>query len=182
MRIVIISDTHDNLSAVDKLSTYLSKLDAELMVHLGDYVSPFTLRKLLTTNVRFLGIFGNNDGDKVLMLKVLGASGEIHEPPTEVNIDGLRVLMMHGYGSRELTERFAHSLALSQHYDLIMFGHTHTPKIERVGNSVLLNPGALSGYLTEAPTLAFINTEEFELSLINANSGTVLMRSSFKVT
>lgn len=181
MRIMVISDTHDNLSIIDRLTSYASKLDVGLLLHLGDYVSPFTLRKILSTNIRFLGIFGNNDGDKVLMLKVLGSSGELYEPPVEVNVDSLRVLMMHGYGSKELTERFVGSLALSNYYDIVMYGHTHSSRVEKVGKTVILNPGALSGYLTELPTLALLNTDEFKLSIIDILSNSVIREFNFKI-
>ncbi|MEM4556432.1 MAG: metallophosphoesterase [Sulfolobales archaeon] len=181
LKVMIVSDTHDNLLIIDRLTSYASKLDVGLLLHLGDYVSPFTLRKILNTNIRFLGIFGNNDGDKVLMLKVLGTSGELYEPPVEVNIDSLKVLMIHGYGSKELTERFVNSLALSNYYDLIMYGHTHSPKVEKVGRTVILNPGALSGYLTELPTLALLNTDEFRLSIIDALSNSVVREFNFKI-
>lgn len=180
MRVVVVSDTHDNLLTIDKLGSYISKKqDIDLILHLGDYVSPFTLKKLLDLNVKLIGIFGNNDGDKISMLKVLGSLGELHEPPLELSVDYLKALMIHGYRSKELTEKLVNSLALSNYYDLIMFGHTHIPKIGKVGNTVILNPGALSGYLTNTPTLAIINTEEFNLLVIDVQSNVVV--DSFRI-
>ncbi|MCS7107988.1 MAG: metallophosphoesterase [Sulfolobales archaeon] len=184
MRVIIISDTHDNISLLDKLDTYITRLRIETLFHLGDYVSPFTLRKLLSilekSNVDFLGIFGNNDGDKVLMLKTLGNSGKLFEPPAEADIDYLKVLVLHGFGPKDLTDRFVNSLALSRYYDLIIYGHTHTPRIDRIDGTVVLNPGAFSGYLTESPTLAFLDTDERSLAIIDLHLSTVTKELIFK--
>ncbi len=171
MHIIVISDTHDNLAMIDRSSSLIFKLDPEMIIHLGDYVSPFTLRKILDLGIKFLGVFGNNDGDKLLLKFTLGGRGELHEPPYELSIDGLKFLLIHGFGSRELTNKLVNSIASGGEYDLLLYGHTHIPRLEKVGNTVILNPGTLSGYLSELPTLAYIDTRELIPRILNALTG-----------
>lgn len=159
---------------------YVSKLDIETLIHLGDYVSPFTLKNLLKvlekSSIKFLGIFGNNDGDKVLMMKTVTNLGQLSEPPVEIEIDRMKALILHGFGPKELTDRFVNSLALSGHYELIMYGHTHTPRAEIINNALVINPGAFSGYLAESPTLALLNTEERDLAIIDIQLNTIIKK------
>jgi len=45
MRIGLISDTHDNLTLVEKAVKQLNQENVELVLHAGDYTSPFTIAK-----------------------------------------------------------------------------------------------------------------------------------------
>lgn len=171
MKLLVISDTHDSLDMINRLSPYIMMLAPNMIIHLGDYVSLFTLKRLTSFNIRFLGVFGNNDGDKMLMLKSLSGSDAIYDQPYEVDIDGFRTLLLHGFGNRDLTERLVNYIAVGGIYHLILYGHTHAPRLELVGNTLILNPGTLAGYLSEGPTLAFINTDELSASILDLNSG-----------
>jgi len=42
MIIGIISDTHDNIYLIDEVINQLNKREINLVLHAGDYVSPFT--------------------------------------------------------------------------------------------------------------------------------------------
>lgn len=164
---------------VDLLSSYLEKLAPDLLIHLGDYTSPFTLRKLTSFNIRLLGVFGNNDGDKALIIKSLGALGEIYDQPYEVSVDGVKMLLLHGFGSRDLTDKLVNYIALGGDYNLILYGHTHIHRLELVGNTLIVNPGTLAGYLSDRPTLAFIDTDKSLILILDLINGNVL--KSFKL-
>jgi len=174
LKVVIVSDSHDNLLNVSKFIAYVANIGVDLIIHLGDYISPFTLKMFSSLNARLLGVFGNNDGDKLLLLKSLGSVGEIYEAPLETSIDGFKTLLLHGFGSRELTEKIVRYLANSSGYDLILYGHTHTYNVEKYGNTVMVNPGALSGYLTEYPTIAIFDTKDLSISIVDIDSHKVI--------
>jgi len=174
LKVVIVSDSHDNLLNVGKFAAYVTSIGVDLIIHLGDYVSPFTLKKFLSLNVRLLGVFGNNDGDKLLLLKSLGDIGVIYDAPLETDIDGFKTLLLHGFGSRELTEKVVRYLANSSGYDLILYGHTHTYNVEKYGSTVVVNPGTLSGYLAEYPTIAVFDTKDLSISIIDIDSHKVI--------
>ena len=40
----IISDTHDNIYMIDKAVEELNKRQVRLVLHAGDYISPFTVQ------------------------------------------------------------------------------------------------------------------------------------------
>lgn len=85
-------------------------------------------------------VFGNNDGDpRLLTLKALETKNvTLHGQFAVLELDGWRVALNH-------YPEIAHPLAHSQQFDLVCYGHDHTAHEERIGNTLLLNPGELSG-------------------------------------
>ena len=69
MLIGIISDTHDNLPMIEKAVKKLNEENVALVLHAGDYVSPFVIPKLKALNAKLIGVFGNNDGDHEFLKK-----------------------------------------------------------------------------------------------------------------
>jgi putative phosphoesterase len=65
MRIGVLSDTHDHLGYLRRAVDALRDLQVELVLHAGDYVAPFVVNELQRLPCRVLGIFGNNDGERI---------------------------------------------------------------------------------------------------------------------
>jgi len=157
LRVLIISDTHDNLSNVDLLvRNVIPRERPEILVHLGDFTSPFTLLKLKEPGLPVIGVLGNNDGDTSMLREI---EHNIAPQPIEVNLGGLPAFLMHGFKDVVFTEKIATAIALSGYYRLVLFGHTHRYKVERKGAALLVNPGTLSGYLADEATYAVLDTE-----------------------
>ena len=71
-----------------------------LVLHVGDYCSPFALAPFRDVNMALAGVFGRNDGDRE-GLKAAASSGlgaELYESPHSVELDGKRVLLIHDLG------------------------------------------------------------------------------------
>ncbi len=150
MRIAVISDSHDRL---DKLETFLKVCEEEqfdLVVHCGDFVSPFTV-KLLLSNLKsdFIGVFGNNDGEVYGLIAVSG--GTLEKPPVRKVLDNQRFAIMH-------EPLFIEQLALSGDFDFILYGHTHQVDTRVIGSCQIVNPGELCGYITGKTTFAILDT------------------------
>lgn len=161
----IISDTHDNLTAVDDALEIFKKEGVKLIIHLGDIISPFTLRKF--QGFQLQGIFGNNDGDKVLLQTIAGDMGfRIEDGPLELEIQGKKFLLVHGYGSVERTKKLVESFVNSGNYDFVLYGHTHQIDVRRVGHTLVLNPGEACGYLTGKRSLALLDVESSSARII----------------
>lgn len=166
-RFLIISDTHDNLVAIDDLIKCLKAKGYiyDSVVHLGDIISPFTLRKLINElGAPITAIFGNNDGDKPLLKNILPG---IADPPVTVELGGRRALLVHGFKSPEMTEFFVNSLASRGVYDIILYGHTHLAKVFRRNNTLVLNPGTVSGYVSGRRTFAILDTERLGAEIVD---------------
>lgn len=158
----VISDTHDRIEVARRGVRLLRDLGATVIVHLGDYVAPFTLKAVLEEagEARFYGVFGNNDGEKQGLLAVARSAGAVvSEPPLEVAIESVNLLLLHGFGSPETTVRIVKALASSGKWGAVLYGHTHEPRVEELGNgAILLNPGDGGGVLRR-PSVATLKVE-----------------------
>jgi len=161
----VISDTHDNLKAVDKVLKILKERGVNTAIHLGDFISPFTLRKF--ESFRLYGIFGNNDGEK-LLLKSIADEFEfvLEEAPLEIEIEKKNFLLLHGYGSVERTKKLVRSFAKSGDYNFILYGHTHRVHREKIGETLILNPGEACGYLSGKRTIAILDPLKGKIEII----------------
>ena len=97
MKIGIISDTHDRLRLIDKAVKELNLLNLDLVLHAGDYISPFVTDNLKKLNAPLIGVFGNNDGDRSSLKKKFAEFGaDIRGRFAFVLVDGLRIALLHG--------------------------------------------------------------------------------------
>ena len=161
MKLAILSDIHDNIW---KLEAALPQAAAaEAVLFCGDLCSPFSLDRL----ARGAGdrplhvVWGNNEGDIRLMLKVTAGLGNLrlHGQMAELEFDGLRVAVNH---YPEIARRLAESGA----YDLVCYGHDHQAHEERLaGGAWLLNPGEIMGMYGRS-TLALFDTVERAVTFV----------------
>src|SRR3989344_467314 len=140
MKLAIISDTHDHIENLEKALTILKKGKIQSIIHLGDYIAPPTIRRLQGFKVQ--GIFGNNDGEKLGILKAFqDIKGEISRTDfLELELEKKKLALYHG------TEPgITQALIKSQQYDLVLHGHTHESMNTQEGKTLSLNPGSLHG-------------------------------------
>jgi putative phosphoesterase len=166
-KIGIISDTHDNLPAVDAALERLEKMGVRLLLHAGDIVAPFTLRRILSRGFEFRGVFGNNDGELLLLSRVARDQGAVltHQPLV-TDVEGLRAVVLHGLSGLEETKSFVTALAKSGEYDLVVYGHTHEVDVRKVGRTLIVNPGEACGYLTGKKSFAVLDAERMEVEIV----------------
>jgi len=165
----IMSDTHDCLPLIDKAVKKLQEEKVELVLHAGDYVSPFVIPHFKPFKGKFVGVFGNNDGDHEFLKRRFAEFGlEIRGEFAEVKIEGLRIALLHGGepggppGASELLK----SLISSECYDVIVHGHVHEAKAYRKGKTLTINPGEVCGYLSSKPSVAVLNTKTLDVKTI----------------
>ena len=162
MIVGIISDTHDRLPLLDKAVKQLNEEKVELVLHAGDYIAPFVVPHFRPLKADLIGVFGNNDGDRDLLRKRFTELGsEIRGRFAEVIVDGLRIAVLHGD-----EEELLRSLINAESHDVIVHGHTHEAKTYRKGETLVINPGEVCGYLTEKPTIAILNTQTLNVKTV----------------
>jgi putative phosphoesterase len=71
----------------------------------------------------------------------------------EVEGEGLKLALIHG-----THPPLINALAKSGEYGVVVHGHTHMPREERVGGALIVNPGEVCGYITGKRTLALLDT------------------------
>ena len=69
MKIGIISDTHDDIENVRRNIDIFNKEEVQYVIHAGDYVFPGIVMEFKNLNARLVGVLGNNDGERGLLLK-----------------------------------------------------------------------------------------------------------------
>jgi len=157
MLIGIMSDTHDNLALVKKAIDVFNEKKVEYVIHAGDYTSPFTLKLFKDLNCKYVGIFGNNDGDKLLLLE--RSEGNIHNQPYIFTLRNKKIVVMHEH-------HVADALADSGHFDLVIYGHTHKADIRKVKNILIVNPGEVGTWLYGNSTVALVDLNTMEGQII----------------
>jgi hypothetical protein len=164
MLIGLISDTHDNLPAVERAVKLLNESKVTLVLHAGDFVAPFVIPKFNQLNCRLIGVFGNNDGDHDLLRKRFGETSncEVRGRFAEVIAEGFKIALLHGDEVELLN-----SLIGCNCYDAIVHGHAHTTGVQVKGKTLVINPGEVCGYLTDKSTLALLDTEKREARIID---------------
>jgi uncharacterized protein len=100
-------------------------------------------------------VFGNNDGDRVLLEKKSASLPSLKIAGTfaRINAGGTRIALLHG-NDRELLETIAGCSSL----DLLVYGHTHRPEVRQQGSLLIVNPGEVYGHLTGRSTVALVDT------------------------
>jgi len=114
MRIGLIADTHDRLPAIAELVKQMQQAGAGMILHAGDYCSPFALRAFEETHMSLAGVFGKNDGDREgLVSRAQGAFGaELFESPHSFEIGGKRILLVHDIGDMQQRSIDAHEIVI----------------------------------------------------------------------
>ena len=98
MRVGVMADSHDRIPAVEELLRRMSAAGVGLVLHAGDYCSPFALNPFRDLNMALAGVFGNNDGDRegIKAIAAVGVGGELYDSPHSVELEGKRLLIVHG--------------------------------------------------------------------------------------
>jgi uncharacterized protein len=163
MLIGICSDSHDHVEHIKKGVSLFKEKDVVKVLHAGDYCSPFTIP--LFKGLPFHGIFGNNDGDKFLLMKKFEEIGAtLHGDFYSFDLEDLKFALYHGTYP-QITE----SLELSRRFDVVISGHTHEPRVETIGNTVSINPGSMNGFEGDA-LIAFFDTSTRQVTFKELNS------------
>jgi uncharacterized protein len=164
VRIGILSDTHDRLSMIAKAVTWCNDEEVDLVLHAGDYIAPFVIDTLAGLHAPMVGVFGNNDGDRDMLLqKCNDRKGlEIRGDFAEITAGDMVIALLHGHQK----ERLASVLGGGK-YAVVVHGHSHRSTLSRDGGTLLVNPGAVSGYLTGRCTVALLETEGMAVEIVD---------------
>lgn len=151
----LISDTHDNLKNIKKAVDYFNSQEVSLVLHTGDFVSPFTAAEFKALKAPMKGVYGNNDGD----LQALAAK---YEGVADIQ-PGWRKLKENGYVI------YLTHIPLPgppADCDLYVYGHTHEAKVEVTDGCLAVNPGDCSGWVSPRSTIAIADLEKREAQII----------------
>lgn len=150
----VLADTHDNMPAIRKAVELFNSRDVDLVLHAGDFVSPFTARIFKELKAPMKGVFGNNDGDPVTLSRFFEGVAEISPGWVKIEHSGKMIYLTH-----------CPLPGPPEGCDLYVFGHTHEPVVKNVG-SLVVNPGECAGWLSDKHTVALVDIELNEAELV----------------
>lgn len=126
---LILSDTHGNLSGVEELLPLIAEND--YVVHLGDGGADMRKARSLYPE-KVYACAGNCDFYSPLPLD------------GEIEVEGVKIYFCHGhrYGVKNHLSALAEE-AKRRGCDIALYGHTHIAQITEVDGVTLINPGSL---------------------------------------
>ncbi len=151
MRLLVLSDTHDNIWALEAAMPHLRT--AEAILHCGDLCSPFMIPRLAQAGPPVHVVWGNNDGDRRLLTQQADKFSHVylHGDFADLVLGEWRVALTH-------YPEVARPVAESGQFRLVCYGHDHTAHHSQIGGTLLLNPGEVMGLLGRR-TLAQVDTQ-----------------------
>lgn len=158
----ILSDTHDNRTNIVRAVELLNRKGVSLVIHGGDMVAPFTALDFKALNCPMEMVFGNNDGERIGLVKSFKGIGNLLPGPRTFTFQGKKFLLMHESGCLD-------EVINAAGVDVIVYGHTHHEDV-RSGHPLVINPGEAGGWLTGRATIAVLDLETMAVEIISLNS------------
>ena len=125
-KIIVTSDTHGKTETLYHILK--ERKDADMFIHLGDYVSDAERAS------QRLGI-------DVICVKANGDVGSQLPLSREISVEKTKILAVHGHLQRVKYSLLRLSFeAQESKADVVLFGHTHIPMVEKNG-ILYVNPG-----------------------------------------
>ena len=155
MRVGVVSDSHGEIENLRKAAIWLiDKQNVEVIVHLGDnYEDTCVLENLGVRILKVPGVFSNYYQDRDIPNRVV------------VTFNGRKVLITHTECCHEndLPEDInPEELVNKDAVDVVLYGHSHIPRIDQRHSILYINPGHLKsedkkGY---PPSVAVVDFKE----------------------
>ena len=147
MLIGVFSDTHDRLPMIDAALGVFAERGVEAVIHPGDFVAPFAVRRLLTFDGPLYVTYGNNDGERQ---GLKGLLPQLQDGPLLIELGG-RTILVHHFIDWCRPADVARA-------EVVVTGHTHEVVNRGEGGKLFLNPGECCGWVTGRPTAAILDT------------------------
>ena len=146
-KIVVLSDTHGNRAAIDKLFSVME--EADLIVHLGDT---------------------SNDGSYIYagfpdkIVERLNGNCDFHrlgEDEIMFFVEGVKFFACHGHKySVKTTNANLLKKAKDERCAIALYGHTHEAREEVIDGVTLFNPGTMSAYSRKSYGYIVVNGDK----------------------
>lgn len=148
--LALISDTHGHQAFTTEALRVLDAFHPIAYLHAGDIGGPEIVR-LFPTDRPCHFVQGNCDYDlQTLATSIKKLGHQWHGEMGEIQIQNRKFAILHGDDSRRLQDSIT-----SQQYEVVIHGHTHQSRFEQIGNTKIVNPGAV--YRASPPTVAILN-------------------------
>lgn len=160
MRIGVVSDTHNNLKNVRRIVELFNTSAVDAVVHTGDITQAKTLDVFASLKMPLVGVFGNNDQERVELDAAIERHGfEFREPPWEFEWANRRIIVAHD--PLELRDR------VHPHHELVLHGHTHLKRLEQADHQLTFNPGECAGHMLGLNAIGVVDLAHLTADVLN---------------
>lgn len=163
MKIAVLSDIHENLHNLLHALSICRDKNAEKVLCLGDLINPGIAKELAECELPTFSIWGNNDGDKVLITRIALAANSGLEVGDKtyatIQIDSRNIFMTH-------YPDLVKPAALSGLFDVVFYGHDHVKSQAQIDDCLIVNPGELSALQTGIASFCIYDTDSNQIESI----------------
>lgn len=155
----LMADSHENMDKIGAAVDLFNDKGVDLVLHAGDFISPITAGPLSELDAELIGVFGNNDGDRLFLRERFAEEGvgRIERNPHEFTIGQITIVLAH-------EPRLLEMLKESPVPDIIIYGHTHQIEVDE-GKPLIVNPGEVGGWLTGRSTVGLLNLQDRSIEI-----------------
>jgi len=161
MLIGVVSDTHNNIQNIRNIIDIFNNEKIDIAIHTGDISKPETLKLFSKLNCPLAGVFGNNDRIETGLKEVCEEYNfKFQEPPFAITLENRNLAIFH---EPELIESY---LDTNKNVELVIHGHTHRYREDKINNVIYFNPGESAGSLKGKNAIGVICTKSLEIRRI----------------
>jgi putative phosphoesterase len=158
VRLGVISDTHGHVDLTRPAVRMLESLEVDAVLHCGDVGSMDVVELFDKWPTHF--VFGNCDENTHAFAAEIRKAGQTcHGFFGDLTLDGVRIALLHSDDRRKFREAID-----SGKYQLVCYGHAHVAAIDKHGETIVLNPGAI--YRANPHSIAVVELPAVEATII----------------
>jgi putative phosphoesterase len=155
MLIGVVSDTHGHVANTLAAVRMLVEFSPAAVFHCGD-IGGSEIPTLFAAWPTYF-VFGNCDYPEDLRPAIKKAKQTCWERFGTIELGGRKIAILHSDDARQFRQ-----VTHSDEFDLVCYGHTHAKKIERIGKTLVLNPGAL--FRASPKTFALVELDDLSVT------------------
>ena len=161
MIIGVTGDTHNNLKNINQICSIFNECGTKVVLHTGDISLPKSLLAFKQLNCPLIVVLGNNDIQERDGLEKVAKEFDckIYDEPHFMKLENNEIGLIH---HPDLID----SEMLSR-CDLILHGHTHRFKKEKIGKTLIFNPGECAGFMKGKNQVGIIDLKLFDIKIFN---------------
>jgi uncharacterized protein len=158
MRLGVISDTHGHAELTRPAIRMLESLEVDAVLHCGDIGSVAVVEMFEKWPTHF--VFGNCDDHTEQLAAAIRKAGQTcHGLFGDLEFERVRVALLHSHERRRFRETID-----SGDYALVCYGHTHVAAVDRHGETLVVNPGAI--YRADPHSVAMVDLPAIEATIV----------------
>lgn len=156
MIIVVISDSHGNISNLNHVMGFAKHINADAIIHAGDWNNAEAVKAVLSFKIPLYSVLGNADLNLDVEKTLVKGCRKFAKDYLFFRLDGKKIGITHK--PSDVKKYFK-----SKKPDIIFCGHLHSSNNVRTQEYTLVRPGAIENgnnfvvYNTETAEIEFIS-------------------------